>query len=436
MRLSLSLIAALTLAACATTRVAPPPAEALDMNAIAEQYVRLVLAVGEHDEHYVDAFYGPPRWREEVKAQQKSLPAIHSEAVGLLAKLGAPKEGETPEALRHTYLARQLQALIAWTDHLNGKRLPFDEESRALYDAVAPRKALEDFRPLLDELEALLPGEGPLHQRYNSYRARFVIPTDKLGVVFEKAIEACRTRTREHLPLPEGETFDFEFVTDKPWSGYNWYQGNLKSLIQVNTELPIYIDRAIDLACHEGYPGHHVYNVLLEQTLMRERGWIEFSVYPLYSPQSLIAEGSANYGVELTFPRDARVAYERANLFPLAGLDPAGAETYYRVEELVEQLGYAGNEAARRRLDDGLGDAETAQLLERYALMSPERAAQRVKFIDRYRAYVINYNLGKKLVADYVEAQGGPTEEGRWRVFTELLSSPRLPSALVAGARK
>ena len=79
--------------------------------------------------------------------------------------------------------------------------------------------------------------------------------------VFQAAIRACRDRTRPVRRAAGGESFTVEYVTGKSWSGYNWYQGNYRSLIQVNTDLPIYIDRALDLACHEGYPGHHVYNV-------------------------------------------------------------------------------------------------------------------------------------------------------------------------------
>ena len=123
------------------------------------------------------------------------------------------------------------------------------------------------------------------------------------------------------VDLPTEENFRVEYVTGKSWSGYNWYQGNFKSLIQVNTDLPIYIDRAIDLACHEGYPGHHVYNALLEKNLVKDRGWIEFTVYPLFSPQSLIAEGTANYGIEVAFPLQDRMRFEQDVLFPLAGLD-------------------------------------------------------------------------------------------------------------------
>ena len=151
----------------------------------------------------------------------------------------------------------------------------------------------------------------------------------------------------KHVTLPATERFTVEYVTNKSWSGYNWYQGDFRSLIQVNTDLPIYIDRAIDLACHEGYPGHHVYNALLEKHLVRDRGWVEFTVYPLFSPQSLIAEGTANYGIEVAFPGRERVEFERTVLFPAAGLDPSTAADYYEVQALVDQLAYAGNEAAR-----------------------------------------------------------------------------------------
>jgi hypothetical protein len=220
-------------------------------------------------------------------------------------------------------------------------------------------------------------------------------------------------------------------VTNKSWSGYNWYQGNYRSLIQVNTDLPIYADRAIDLACHEGYPGHHDYNVLLEKHLVRDRNWLEFSVYPLFSPQSLIAEGTANYGIEVAFPRAERLEFERTVIFPAAGLDPAGAAAYYDVLALVDRLSYAGNEAARRYLNGQIDAKAAADWLERYGLYSRPRAEQRIRFIEQYRSYVINYNLGKDMVARYIAAQAPAADQaGRWRAFERLLSSPRLPSEL------
>jgi hypothetical protein len=234
------------------------------------------------------------------------------------------------------------------------------------------------------------------------------------------------------VSLPEGESFVVEYVTDKPWGGYNWYQGNAKSLIQVNTSIPIYIDRAIDLAAHEGYPGHHVYNVLLEQHLVKERGFVELTVYPLYSPQSLVAEGSAVYGVDVVFPEAERLAFERDVLYPLAGLDPARAAEYRQVQELGRELEFASNEAARRYLDGRLDRQGTIDWLTRYSLMSKVRAEQRLRFIDTYRSYVINYNVGRHVVQDWVERGLPPSDatSARWDRFRALLSSPRLPSSL------
>lgn len=404
----------------------------------AEAYVRLVLGVGIHDGDFVDAYYGPPEWRTEVEQSAPTLVDLNRRAASLEVDLRRlpPIEPGTPDAglreLRRQYLARQLQALRARVAILQGKALTFDEESRELYDAVAPRHTEAEFQGVLDELAARLPGDGPLIDRYAAFRQAFVIPTDRLDAVFQAAIAACRERTLAHVTLPADEAFTIEYVTDKSWSGYNWYQGGFRSLIQMNTDLPIYIDRAIDLACHEGYPGHHVYNVLLEQALVRDRGWREFTVYPLFSPQSLIAEGTANFGIEVAFSREDRMRFEREVLFPAAGLDPARVEEYYAVLDLTQRLSYAGNEAARRYLDGHIDRAAAEAWLTRYAMSTPAQAAQRVRFFDQYRSYVINYNLGKDMVREYIERQGGTDDqpERRWQVFTDLLSSPRLPSGL------
>jgi hypothetical protein len=407
--------------------------QATGMNAIAERYVKLVLALGQHDSDYVDAYYGPPEWKTEADAGKVPLDELASRARSLLDTASAmPAPAAEMEQLRLRYLGHQLSALAARIRMLKGDRLSFDDESRALYDAVAPTLPESHFQEILDELEKRFPGNGPLITRYEAFRSRFVIPRGKLDAVFQAAIQGCRGQTLKHIKLPDTERFTVEYVTNKSWSGYNWYQGGYRSLIQVNTDLPIYIDRAIDLACHEGYPGHHVYNALLEKHLVRDRGWVEFSVYALFSPQSLIAEGTANYGIEVAFPGPDRIGFEKHVLFPAGGLDPQRADEYYGVQGLVDKLAYAGNEAARRYLNGEIDRTAAGAWLERFALMPKERAAQRVRFFDQYRSYVINYNLGKDLVRAYVESRAGGTgnETRRWEEFEKLLSSPRLPSTL------
>jgi len=404
--------------------------ETASMDPIAESYVKLVLSVGRLDPDYVDAYYGPEAWRTEAEAEVALADQLHLRATGLIEQLGKiPKPNDEMEALRHTYLGTQLASARERLAMLKGERLTFDEESKALYDAVAPTNGDDYFQQILDSLEPLLPGDGTLIERWEAFRSTYVIPPDKLDAVFRVAIDACKARTAARLDLPQGESFNLEYVTGKTWSGYNWYKGGFESLIQINTDLPIFIDRAIDLACHEGYPGHHVYNMMLERAMVQDRGWIEFSVYPLFSPQSLIAEGTANYGIEMAFPGSERVEFEKEELFALAGLNPADADAYYEVLQAVERLSYAGNEAARRYLNGEIDAGQAAELLTRFAMMPPERAAQRVGFIDQYRAYVINYNLGLDLVRAYVEA-AGDTPEARWEAFEALLSSPRLPSGL------
>ena len=403
------------------------------MDKVAEEYVKLVLALGQHDADYVDAYYGPPAWKTAAETTKVGLDVIAARAHDLIAELGRERQpSEEMQSLRLQYLQRQLSALAARVRILKGERLSFDEESRALYDAVAPTHPESHFQEILDRLAKRFPGNGPLVGRYEAFRREFVIPHDKLDPVFQRAIQACRARTLEHVTLPANERFRVQYVTKKSWSGYNWYEGDYRSLIQVNTDLPIYIDRAIDLACHEGYPGHHVYNVLLEKNLVKDRGWIEYTVYPLFSPQSLIAEGTANFGIEMAFPGKDRVEFERTTLFSMAGLDPARAADYYEVQALVDQLAYAGNEAARRYLNKEIDAAQAIAWLELYALMPHDRAAQRVRFFDQYRSYVINYNLGKDMVRRYIESRGGSPDKPakRWEEFERLLSSPRLPSGL------
>jgi len=408
------------------------------MNAVAERYAHLVLALGQHDSDYVDAFYGPAEWKTQAEKEKKSLDTIGTEAAELIGELAKiPNPGDEMLKLRREYLQKQIAAVAARVRMLKGEKLKFDDESRALYDAVAPtyRQSGSDpdshFDQIIAQLESKIPGTGPLWERYEKWRKPFVIPKAKLDTVFQLAIKECRARTLAHVALPPNESFTVEYVTNKPWGGYNWYKGNFHSVIQVNTDLPTYIDRAVDLAAHEGYPGHHVYNSLLEKNLVRDRGWMEFSVYALFSPQSLIAEGTANFGREVAFPTKAeRMKFEKEVLFPAAGIDASRADEYYAVQDLMKQLDYAANEAARRLINGEIDESAAVQWLQKYAVMEPARAKQRVKFIQRYRSYVINYNLGEDMVRRYIEKRSGSDPEKRWSEFGKLLSSPRLPSGI------
>ena len=405
-----------------------------ELNTIAESYVRLMLGMDTHERGYVDAYYGEPAVKEEVESSGVTLAELKSEAEELLQSVNEIDMTGEEEILllRRQYLAKQLESVRARIDMVEGIKFSFDEEAKFIFDATPPTLPDSFFEKIIEELDDLLPGEGSVSERLNKFKADFIVPDEKVDVVFEEAIREARERTKKHIRLPENEKFELEYVRGKSWTGYNWYKGNNHSLIQLNRDIPLSIDRVIDVASHEGYPGHHVYNVLLENKLAKGRGWVEFTVNPLYSSQSMISEGSANFGIEVAFPGEERIKYEREILFPLAGLDSTRVEEYYKVFELTERLDYVDNEVARGYLNGILDREQAEEKLVRLRLLTPERAAQRVRFIDQYGAYVINYNLGKDLVKEYIESRGGTSDnpEKRWAEFEALLSSPRLPSSL------
>ena len=438
-RIVLIIVMALCLSACGEQSPSEAAVVAQAVNTeianpdeLVAEYLLLELSMGLHDSGHVDAYFGPASYQQQAESDRLSLEEISQRAAALeQATEQLPTAGtDRMNQLRIQGLALRLKALQTRISLNQGADIDFDEESRRLFEATAPHYDAAHFLTILEQIDDLLPGDAPLPQRVETFREHFIIPPDRLAAVFEAALDECRRRTLQHIDLPAHESFSIEYVTDKPWSGYNWYQGNANSLIQVNTDLPKYIDDAVKLGCHEGYPGHHTYNALLEQNLVLDRGWLEFSLYPLFSPQSLIAEGSANYGVDLVFPGDERVEYEREHLFPLAGLDESDATRYYQLVELLGKLNYAGNEAARDYLNGNI-DAEQAQeWLVNYALSTPEKAAKSISFYDNYRSYVINYNYGKDLVAAYVTT-GDANNEERWQRFIQLLSLPLSPSDLL-----
>lgn len=424
---------ALVLACAACVQKPAPqtvsPADPLDD--IARQYVMLSLEIGTHEDGYIDAYYGPAEWKQAAETAPRALPELAQAVDALDARLsGIDATGrETLVQRRAAFLRAQLNAARTRLRMLRGEKLSFRQESLGLFGATPEIRPLESYDPVLADIEALLPGPGTLAERVDAFQERFVIPADRLKPVFERAIAECRARTAAHIALPKGENFRMEFVTGKPWSGYNYYQGNLASLIQINTDLPIRISRAVDLGCHEGYPGHHALNYLLEQKLMRGRGWMEYSVYPLYSPQSLIAEGSANYGIDLAFPGDDKLAFEMRELYPLAGLATADAARLAQLQKALAGLRGARFTIAQMYLDGQIDRSRAIALTQKYQLMSEARAKQSIGFTDTYRSYVINYGLGQDMVQEFVEAAGTDTK-ARWAAMERVISEPTLPADL------
>jgi hypothetical protein len=431
-----ALLATAALCACTTTEPAAPKAmptqakqTAAKLTEIVDGYLRLTLEAGTHEAEWVDAYYGPAELKASADASPRSLEQLRIDVKAMIASLDqatfAPADMRRARALRGMLVAAETRLQM-----LQGRKFSFAGEAKGQFATVPELKPLSEYDSVLARLETLIPGNGQLAARVDAFNERFTIPKDRLQSVFDAAIAECKRRTAAHIILPEGETFSMEFVTGKPWSGYNYYKGNYKSLIQINTDLPIRISRAVDLGCHEGYPGHHVLNLMVESKMARGKGWKEYEVNPLYSPTSVLSEGSANYGIDLAFPGPERLQFEREVLYPLAGLDPKTAESYWNMQQMTEALSGARLTIAKMYLDGEVTRAQALELTQKYLLLSPARAEQSVGFTDHYRSYVINYGWGKDLVRNYIEL-GKPDQSERWNRMEKILSEPTLPADLL-----
>ena len=426
MRFLAAALFTLAIAACAT-----PSAPQGDLNALAERYVRLSLEIGTHEDGYIDAYYGPPEWKTEAEAAPRSIDELQALTAALNAEIDAVQAAATDDLTVRR--ARTLSAYVAAArfrmEMMEGVRVPFVEEAERLFALRPDIRPLNEYDAALARIDLLVPGEGPIADRVAAYSGRFVVPQDRADAVMRAAIAECRRRTAEHFDLPANERFDFEFVTDRPWGAYNWYQGNNHSLIQVNASNPLLISSAIGYGCHEGYPGHHVQGIFAER-LYRDRGWVEYSVLPLYSPMGPLNEGAGNYGVELAFPDEERTAFEMEVLFPLAGLDPQDAPVYYELSHAMAATAGAGRTIQAMYLDGDITRERAIELMQRYRLSSRASAEQSLRFADTYRSYIINYSSGQELVRDYVE-RGRDTQEERWDAYRRILEQPTLPRDLV-----
>lgn len=409
------------------------------MDRVAESYVKLVLKVGVYDSDYVDAYNGPPEWMPTLKNGRKGSEFPHDELNQEVQSIIERLEGidqsnlQNIEKKRYAYLMKSLLAAKAKIDLLAGIKMSFDEESKALYDAVAPSHDEEYYDIILKKLDDALPGKGTLCMRYWNYSKSLTVPQEKWEAVCRKAMAECRKRTLKYIELPNNENTHLEFVSGEIWPAYNKYKGNNQSLIQYNVDFGTHIAAAIHVASHEGYPGHHVNMLLMDNRMVAERNWVEYSVNILNSPQAFMAEGLARYATELVFPYDERVEFERTVLFPLAGLDPSKVGKYYEVEKLREELNLVMIEITRKYLDGDISRREAMTMFTKYGFSFSEEDERILTSMEDYRSYIINYYVGQDTVEKCIEKNVGAdaTTEKRWNAFHTLLSTPWTPSEMM-----
>jgi hypothetical protein len=418
-RAAVSIIALLCATACSRSG---SPAQTTGVDAAAESYVRLVLALGERDADSLEGYHGPAAWRADARAQHATLKDVAREARALADRLASTTFPTDEAEVRRAFLVRQLRAVVARIEILEGERPSFADEARRLFGLETARGAKSDERAkeVRASIDRELPGKGPAAERLAAFDRQFLIPSDRLPAVMARAIDGCRAATLAHIRLPPGERVDVTYVPDSPWSAYTRYEGSARSTIQVNAALPLTVDRALDLACHEAYPGHHTIELLLDTGL---GGRVEFLAQPAFSPQTLLHESASSVAGTLAFSETDRVAFERDVLFPLAGLNTAEAGRHVRISRLVDALHGVEADVARRYLDGEVDFPRASAALRDEALMAS--ADETLKFLNRFRTYAATYTIGRDLFWRTLTAETkGDDVEARWRAYVNVVANP------------
>ena len=432
LKASRSDIAALTVVLLLLSGCARTSRSALDEEA--GRYVRLAVALGERDPESLDFYAGPADLVADLRRSPPSLPEIRREAEVLSARVLREAPVDPADAARAGDLLADLHAIAVRVDLLTGTRLPYDKESTVLF-GLAPAPVDEHrLNAIRSQIAEIVGRGGRLVDRFAAFAARFTIPADRIPAVMSAAVEECRRRTVAHVALPPGERVTLEIVRDKPWSAFSRYLGDARSVIQINTDFRFTVDQALQVACHEGYPGHHTRNTLMASTSTPvalgfspagHRGPERF-VQLMFSPEALVSEASAMLAVDVAFSPAERVRVERDRLFPLAGLRPADAEQHVAIERLVGDLQVVQADVARRYLDGKLELARAVVALEEQALVPHAEAL--IKYVNEYRSYVTTYTTGKTVLAARLAACAGahPTEDERWRCFEKEMLKHRI----------
>jgi hypothetical protein len=389
---------------------------------LVRRYISLAIELGERDPDSLDYSIANDRWFDKYRSDPEKLDSIRSSALTLSTEVRSLPESPEFDAGRKNSLLAQIDAIILRAEQLRGTNRSFDEESHILFGVVAPQDGdAGERRSIRAQLARLLGNDKDPAAAYAHFDAQFVVPGEHVPAVMDMALRQCRALTVEHLTLPPGEHVDVEYVFHKPWSGFSRYLGDSHSLIQINMDYPITVDRILNLACHEGYPGHHVFNTMRDQAVVRALHLAEFSVQPTFSPQSYVSEATASYAPILVLSDAERLHIERDLLFPLAGLKGLDCQHYLEVQRLIAALHTAEPSIAREYLDGRLEFVRAADALEREVLM--EHGETTLLYLNEYRTYMLSYTVGSETVKAMVEA-GHPTDAERWQRYLSLMTKP------------
>ena len=381
------------------------------MSDVAVEYIELGLRLGRHLDGLVDSYYGPAEIKERIDAEELRDPgSLAEDAARLRDSLNGLEED------RRKWLEAQLVGLETAARKLDGVEVSFEKEVELYYGVPAHRTPESEFEAAHKAIDAILPGDGSLEERYRVWREDDAIPADRVAEVISRLTDELARRSSELVGLPEGESVEYDYVTDKPWSAYNYYRGDLKSHIEVNTDIPMVPDTVVELVAHETYPGHHTEHAWKEQLLTRA-GRLEESIVLIPTPQSVVSEGIASSAAELALGEERYKV--TASIVSETGVR-YDVELSRQILEANEPFAWVATNAAFKLHVDGASVDEAREYVMQWALTSEKRARHVISFINdpMWRSYITTYPNGHRLCGDFVAGDIGRFK----RLLTEQLT--------------
>jgi hypothetical protein len=400
---------------------------------VARDYLLLGLRLDQHVPGLVDAYYGPANLKAQVDIESLRSPAaLANDAEALRERLA--EEIEVPD--RRDWLDAQLVALATQARDVAGATQPYEEHLAGAFSWRPVRRDEAIFSEAAATLERLVPGPEPLPARLTAWDASLEVPADRLPAVIGWLVERYRERSTELFGVPAGEELRVSYVRGQPWTAYNWYDGALRSRVDVNLDLPLSATRLVHVVAHETFPGHHLEHASKEAELVERRHRLEASLQLINTPECLISEGLADIGRSFVAPLDQTPdllleLFERAGL-PIAA-DPAAAhdaaERSAAMTSPRRVLEESRVNASLMRHADAASHDEVLRYLVDVGRYAPDVAAKRLEFIEHplWRTYVFVYHEGEALLSRWLDAAGPDERASR---FGPLLRDQLTPGAI------
>ena len=389
-----------------------------------EEFVRLALAINEHLPGYVDAYFGPSQWDQEASQTGKlPLPALTQRVDQLATNVSHANEWD---AQRKDFLAHQISAMQMSLRLLAGENVSLAEEAQALYDVQPAWKDEAYFLEYQKWLDDILPKGSSLKERLETWQNSLEIPIEKARELLPFITYTLRELTHIKFSLPEEESFIVEFVSNEPWMAYNRYLGEYKSLIEINTDLPMRVNGLAITIAHEGYPGHHTELCMKEAKLIRQMDYQEHLVTLINSSSSVIAEGIATSALETVLTDQELEAWYREEILPRADMTHVDAKQIMEITRAERKMRDLWGNAAFMLHDQKKSTGEIISYLQKYEMSTEKEANRAIQFISGPldRSYIFTYTAGYDLLEELFSIAD------RDKYFARLLEEPVTPSQI------